>query len=53
MADTDKTAAYWLDRACYFEREGKDKSAEMALSRAIKLDIEEHENGNPSLRRAA
>lgn len=36
-----KTAAYWLDRACAMENEGK-AHAEVALNRAVKLDIEEH-----------
>ena len=39
---TDKTAAYWLDRAIHFEASGQAKSAEMALNRAMKLDAEEH-----------
>ena len=39
---TEKTAAYWLDRAIVFEGEGKARSAELALSRAIKNDDTEH-----------
>lgn len=42
MAISTKTAAYWLDRACTFEKSGDDAKARMALNAAIKADEEEH-----------
>ena len=45
---TEKTAAYWLDRAIAFEaEEGRARSAELALKRAIKLDIDDHDGDGP------
>lgn len=41
MQTNDKNAAYWLDRACTLENEGKTRQAEMALNAAIKRDDEE------------
>ncbi len=47
MAVTDRTAAYWLDKACAYENEGETKKANMALNAALKQDIDENPKSLP------